>query len=117
MWFILIIIGLLSPLISCNDKPILQELLTTKNLIENQTIRIICPLIQGESVEFEWYKNNEKLTESNKRKIKYGEDSSELIIKSLSIDDLGDYKCVSKNKYGEDSQAVSLYFNGKHSNF
>ena len=108
----LIIIGLLCPLVDCDDKPILQELLTTRNLIENQTIRIICPLIHGESVEFEWFKNNEKLRESNKRKIKYGEDSSDLIIKSLSINDLGDYKCVSKNKYGEDSQKISLYFNG-----
>ena len=110
----LLIIGLLSPLANCDDKPILQEILVPKNLVENQTIRLLCGIIKGESVEFEWYKNDKKLTEFDKRKIKYSEDSSELIIKSLSIDDLGDYKCVSKNKYGVDSQIVSLYFSGKY---
>ena len=112
MLFILILIGLFSPSVYC-DKPLLQELSVPKNLEENQTIRIICPLIRGESVQFEWFKDDKKLIESSKRKLKYGDDSSELIIKSLSIDDLGDYKCFSRNEFGEDIQKISLYFDGE----
>ena len=116
MLFNLILVGLFSSsLVNCkNNKPLLQELLIPKNLGENQRIRLICALIEGEIVQFEWYKNDKRLYETNGRKMKYGEDSSELIIKSLSIDDLGEYKCLSRNEFGEDIQKVSLYFDGNN---
>ena len=114
--FLILIFGLLlSPFVSAesNEKPLLQELFIPKNLAENQTIRSICSIERDESSEltFEWFLNDQKLVTNYRRKIKINEDSSELIIKSLSIDDLGELKCTASNKYGQDNQKGLLYFN------
>ena len=113
--YLLILIWLIQPLITIqlvNNQPILQEISLPKNLIENQTIRINCALIQGDGVEFEWYFNGEKIAESNKRKIKTNEESSDLVIKSLSIDDIGNFQCVAKNEFGVMKKDIDDAFNG-----
>lgn len=94
------------------NKPLLQELWAPKNLAENKTVRLNCNLIQGNSVKFEWYLNDQKLESNVKRRIVFNEESSELVFKSLSAHDLGTYRCVAKNEFGEDNQNVSLFFNG-----
>ena len=101
---------------SLNDKnPIIHEILSPKNINLKQE-RLNCDLDQGvQPLTFDWYHNDEKLTDNHKITIKIRDDSAVLIIKSLSVDDLGDYKCVARNKYGEHSQKVSLYFNCKRS--
>ena len=97
------------------NRPILQELFVPKNLGENKTVKLNCNLLQGENVKLEWFLNGKKIDEKlNKRKISFYGESSELVIKFLSIDDLGNYKCVGSNKYGEDVQRISLHFNGNH---
>ena len=105
---------LISPLTLADNlnKPVLQEFWIPKNLAENKTIRLNCALIQGESVNFEWFLNDHKLEQNSKRRIVQNEESSELVIKSLSVDDIGEIKCIGKNKYGQDSQKMSLIFNG-----
>ena len=107
---------LISPLTLADNlnKPVLQEFWIPKNLAENKTIRLTCALIQGESVNFEWFLNDRKLTENKRRKIKLGDDSSELTIKSLTVDDLGEIKCTVSNTYGRDSQKAQLMFNGEY---
>lgn len=115
MWLILLF-GLLSPVNSNGLKPVLQELFVPKNLAENKTVRLNCNLLQGENengLKLEWFLNGEKIEEKlNKRKILFNGESSELVIKNLQIEDLGDYKCVGTNEYGEHNQNVTLYFNG-----
>ena len=113
--FWILILGLLSPFVAAesSNRPLLQELFVPKNLKENQTTRLLCSIIQGEEVDFEWFFNNKKLDQNGKRRIISNEESSELVIKSLSVDDLGDYKCLGKNKYGQDVQKASLVFNGR----
>lgn len=95
-----------------SDKPLLQELLVPKNLSENQTVRLNCNLLQGESANFNWYLNDRQLEETNRRRIKLNDDSSELVIKQVSVDDLGDYKCVAEKNGFQDMQIVSLLMNG-----
>lgn len=84
-----------------------------KKLAEKQAVRLSCALLQGHSVSFEWRFNGEKLTESARRRIIYHEDLSDLMIKSLEVEDLGDFQCIAKNGHGEDTQRVSLFFDGK----
>ena len=113
--FWILILGLLSPFVvaESSNRPLLQDILVSKNLKENQTTRFVCSIIQGEEVDFEWYFNDKKLDQNDRRRIASHGELSELVIKSLSIDDLGDYKCIGQNKYGQDVQTASLVFNGR----
>lgn len=114
--YLLALIWFLLPLLSVqsDNQVVIQEIFVPKNLTLSQTVRLNCALISGEQpVVFEWYFNNRKLIENSNRKIKISEDSSDLIIKSLSIDDIGKYQCRSSNELGSDRKEVDLYFNGK----
>lgn len=110
--FIFAFLSLMRSIELNEEKPLIQEIILPKNIVENQTVRLNCALIQGSSVNFEWFFNNEKFEESNKRRIKLTEDASELIIKQVSIEDLGIYSCVATNRNGKDVQKVSLIVNG-----
>ena len=108
-YFLILIFGLLlSPFVSAelNEKPLLQKLCIPKNLAKNQMFRSVCSIVRDESSEltFEWLLNDQKLVTYNRLEIEINEDSSELIIKSLSIDDLEELKCTASNKYGQDNQ-------------
>lgn len=112
MWLLLLILS--SPALGeFNDKLLLQEILVPKNYAEGQTIRLLCATIQGDSANFDWFLNGQKIDGLARRKIKRGDDSSELTIKSLSADDLGEVQCTASNKHGEDTQKVVLAFNGE----
>lgn len=116
MWLVLVVGLFLSPIQPSElneEKPVLLEISLPKKLAENQAVRLSCALLQGHSVGFEWTFNGEKLTENARRRIIYHEDSSDLMIKSLSVDDLGDFQCIAKNSQGEDTQRVSLFFDGE----
>ena len=112
--FWILVLGLLSPFVAAESSngPLLQELFVPKNLKENQTTRLVCSIVQGDAVDFQWFLNDKKLDQNDRRRIVSHEELSELVIKSLSIDDLGDYKCIVQNKYGQDVQKASLVFNG-----
>jgi len=119
MFLIYCLLWLLQPIIGNElneNKPILQEITLPKKFNYNQVVRLNCDLVQGaQPLKFDWYFKNIKLDNNNKTKIIIGDDSSDLIIKQLSVDDLGDYQCTVKNPYGEYSQMVSLYINGEFS--
>ena len=96
------------------NQPIIQEITIPKNLNQNQVVRLNCDLLQGvQPLNFEWYFESQKLENNNKTIIKIRDDSANLIIRSLSVEDLGTYQCVASNEYGKHSQKVSLYTNGK----
>ena len=114
--YLAVIIAILSLIKSIDlneEKPLIQEIMLPKIIVEGQTVRLNCALIQGSSVNFEWLFNGEKLRENAKRRIKLSDDSSELIIKQVSVDELGEYRCVAFNRNGKDAQTVSLLVNGK----
>lgn len=114
--YLFILIWLIWPSITnqSNDdnRVILQEITLPKNLNE-KLLKLNCDLIQGEQVEFIWLFNNEKLIENSKRKIKSNDESSQLIIRSLTVDDIGTYSCLAKStKFGSDRKDVNVFFNG-----
>ena len=57
---------------SHNDesRPVLQEILVSKKLIENQTIRLNCDLIQGaKPIRFSWLFDDKPIRESERLQI------------------------------------------------
>ena len=96
------------------QKPVLQEILVPRKLVENQTIRLNCDLIQGSKpIRFSWYFNDEPVKESERLQVIVREDDSHLLVKGLSVDSVGRYKCVGANEHGSDQQTVSVYVNSK----
>lgn len=114
MMFLFYFLWLFQPSFANELKPKLQEITLPKDLGQ-QIIRLNCDLLEGlQPLVFEWYHNNNRLENNNKTTIKIRDDSANLIIKSkLTVDDLGEYKCIVKNSYGQDVQKVSLYSPGK----
>ena len=97
------------------QKPILQEILVPRKLVESQIIRLNCDLIQGaKPIRFSWFFNDEPIRESQRLQIDTRRDDiSSLVIKGLSVDSVGRYKCVGTNEYGSDQQTVAVYVNSK----
>ncbi|XP_023945004.2 obscurin isoform X3 [Bicyclus anynana] len=60
------------------------------------------------SPDITWYKNNVPLKASDKYSIKRDGDACCLYVRDLVQEDAGQYKCVAKNKEGEDSCEAAL---------
>ena len=114
MWIPILILGFFSSVTIAENLPLLQEFWMPKNLAENRTVKLNCNLIQGlQPLHFEWFLNDQKLEPNSKRRIVINEESSELVIKSLSVDDIGEIKCTVKNSFGQDTQKTALLFDGR----
>ena len=114
--YLLFLVALIRPLIEGQSEasPLLQEITLPTNLNENQTVKLNCDLLQGGGqVEFVWLFNNEKLVESSRKRIKSNDEFSYLVIKSLSVDDIGRYTCIARSSENEsDRKDVDVIFNG-----
>ena len=96
------------------QKPILQEITLPRKLVEGQDIRLNCYLLKGtRPVKFSWFFNDEPIKETEKLQTIVREDESNLLIRELSVDNVGKFKCVGANDQGSDQQAVALYVNSK----
>ena len=104
---------------SSEDRPILQEILVPRKLAENQNIKLNCDLMQGaKPIQFSWFFNDEPVRESDQLKIDTRrDDASSLIIKSLSVESVGRYRCAATNDHGSDQQTVAVQVNSKKSIF
>lgn len=99
------------------NRPALLEITLPRKLVENQTIRLNCDLLQGSRpIRFSWHFNDEPIREDERQlQIDTRSDSSSLMIKGLSADSVGRYKCVAANEYGSDQQTVEVHVNSKWS--
>ena len=97
------------------DKPVLQELFVPRKLVENQTIRLNCDLIQGaKPIRFSWFFDDKPIRENERLEVdSRKDDASSLMIKRLSVEQIGSYRCVASNDHGSDQQAVAVYVNSK----
>ena len=97
------------------QKPVLQEILVPRRLVENQDIKLNCDLLKGtKPVKFSWFFNDEPIRENEKLQIDARRDDvSSLVIKDLGVDAVGRYKCMGTNDHGSDQQTVALYVNSK----
>lgn len=80
----------------------------------NEKITVVCSSKQGsQPLEFQWYKNNNRLQESNNIKIKSMDDISILTIESVRSVDSGNYTCSVSNGHGKDRYSAILNVDGK----
>ena len=95
-------------------RPVLQEILAPRKLVEKQNIKLNCDLMQGSKpVRLGWFFNDEPIRESKSLQIIDREDMSSLVIRELSVESVGRYKCVGTNDLGSDQQTVALYVDSK----
>ena len=99
---------------SDDNRPVLLEIALPKKLVENQMIRLNCDLMQGtRPIQFSWYFNDTPIKENDQLQVTYRDDMSSLMIKTLSVDQIGTYQCLAKNEYGSDQQTVAVYASSK----
>ena len=97
-----------------SQRPVLQELWVPRKLVENQTVRLNCDLIQGtKPIQFSWFFNDAPIRENEQLEVETRKDASSLMIKRLSVEQIGSYRCVASNDHGSDQQAVAVYVNSK----
>ena len=96
------------------QRPVLQEIVVPRKLVENQMIRLNCDLLQGaRPIHFSWYFDDTLIKQNDQLQATYRDDMTSLMIKRLSIDQIGTYRCVAKNEHGSDQQTVAVYANSK----
>ena len=97
------------------QKPVLQEITLPRKLVENQDIKLNCDLLKGtKPVKFSWFFNDEPIKENERLQIDARrDDASSLVIRELSVDSVGKYKCLASNDHGSDQQTANLYVNSK----
>lgn len=96
------------------QKPVLQEILLPRKLVEKQDTKLYCVLLQGSRpIKFSWFFNGEPIRQTDDLQVIVREDESNLLIRGLSVDNIGRYKCLAANDQGSDQQTVALYVNSK----
>ena len=95
------------------SKPTLLKLPSQTQSIQNYTLTLSCNSLSGTlPLKFEWYKNNEKITNSLRSKVLEQENFSVLTLKNLILDDSGKYSCLASNYDGQDSTMTVLMVQG-----
>lgn len=111
-------VGLLTGQTFDQGKPLIQEIYVPRQLKPAKSVRLSCGTIQGEPpMVFTWSFNNVQIADKDPFQrsnfiVRTADTSSDLIIKSLSVDNIGLYSCSSSNRHGIDTQNVSILFEG-----
>lgn len=111
-------VGLLTGQTFDQGKPLIQEIYVPRQLKLAKSVRLSCGTIQGEPpMVFTWSFNNAQIADKDPFQrsnfiIRTADTNSDLIIKSLSVDNIGLYSCSSSNRHGIDTQNVSILFEG-----
>ena len=114
LWIYLISCFAIAKASQSDGRPVLQEITLPRKVVENQTIRLNCDLIQGtKPIQFSWFFNDQPIQESERLEIETRKVASSLMISQLSVDNVGRYKCVASNDYGSDQQQTTIHVNSK----
>ena len=82
------------------------------------TVRFICGLRRGDSVEFSWTRDGTLLSNDESLKIVNDVDSSVLTIRRANVINAGRYTCIAKNVLSEARESAFLNVEGNcSSNF
>lgn len=102
-----------------NSRPIIQDLLSSSKVIENESLFLSCQVKSGSNqpVQFKWDLNNREIKKDENIFIDNLSSISILNIKSMTLDLAGKFRCMVSNDYGSDSRTINLNLNGKSSDF
>lgn len=88
--------------------PVFQQRLLDLQEMPNNDAKFAYKLSGVPNPDVTWYKNNEPISENKKYKIKSEGDIGCLYVKNCTPEDAGTYKCVARNREGEDSTQAKL---------
>ncbi|XP_028407122.1 antigen WC1.1-like [Dendronephthya gigantea] len=95
--------------LSVNDHhacPYIFEKPKSTSVMPGQTVVFHCKAVADTSSTIEWHRNGHRIVSSDKYKIEDG--GRKLTVNNVKKDDLGEYKCVVKDKYGETTATGSV---------
>lgn len=99
---------------AAGDSPVLNPLLVPPNIAIGDNTEILCTIKRGsQPVDFQWLHNGRQVQSHHKYKISSSQTSSHLYIGQIEPEDIGNFTCIIRNAYGEDSKTESVYMEGE----
>lgn len=106
-----ILLALLTRSSAGEGKPIIYDLVSTK-LKEGQKFSLNCILSSGDEVQFDWFLNGKRVVPTENVYINQHEDSSMINVRSMSLEQSGEYHCVASNRLGKDDRSAIIRLDG-----
>lgn len=94
------------------EKPVIYDLVSTK-LKEGQKFSLNCILSSGDEVSFDWFLNGKRVAPNENIYINQHEDSSMINVRSMGLDQAGEYRCLASNRFGKDERSTLIKLDGK----
>ena len=117
MYLLILLISLASQSLGSHGepkKPTIYPLTFATKPAESKRLSINCLLSDGDQdVVFEWFLNGQKVMTNENVIVSQHEDSSMLTVRSMNVELAGEYECRTSNRFGEDSQSISVKLEGK----
>lgn len=96
------------------DAPVLNSLLVPTNIAIGDNTEILCTIKRGTlPFDFRWLHNGKDVEKHPKYKTSSTQTSSHIIIGAIQASDIGNFTCVARNSFGEDSKTENVYMEGK----
>ncbi|GBL76503.1 Titin [Araneus ventricosus] len=93
-----------------HERPSIQPFQFPQNIQLGDKATVICSTRRSQSsTVYEWYKDNHLLKKSTNVNIDSNEMYSTLIIDPVEDTSVGNYTCLAKNKFGQDSNSAFLF--------
>ncbi|NBA85609.1 T9SS type A sorting domain-containing protein [Emticicia sp. CRIBPO] len=85
--------------IKINDKPFVTKNPLSQTLCEENTLKLTVEVSGGGQIRYQWMKDNQNIA---------GQNSSELIIHAVQLQDAGQYRCEVSSDCGSDTSGVAV---------
>lgn len=76
-------------------------------------LELTCRASGNPKPSLKWFKNGEKLKETQENSTRVFTDDFKLIFENVGKDDAGNYSCLAENEIGSDQKAVQIIIEGK----
>lgn len=111
----LVLLAFLTRSLSAGEgKPIIYDLVSTK-LKEGQKFSLNCILSSGDEVQFDWFLNGKRVVPTENVYINQHEDSSMINVRSMGLEQSGEYRCLASNRLGKDERSTLVRLDGNFS--
>lgn len=95
------------------EAPRIQPFHFPQNIQLGDQITVLCAVMRTQKdTSYQWYKDNYSLKKSGNVNFESSEMFSTLIINPVEENSVGNYTCIAKNAFGQDSISAFLYVKG-----